>query len=68
MTETFTQQLSRYTAKIKRARPALKWSEARSEARAYLNGIKQVYPSVPAIMRKFRWQELLKLKTPEVEP
>ncbi len=55
---TYRERLSRATKRAKRINRRLTWQEAKEQAKAYLYDVLNLYPSTPAIMRQFRWNQV----------
>lgn len=55
---TYRERLNRATKRAKRINRHLTWQEAKEQAKAYLYDVLNIYPSTPAIMRQFRWNQV----------
>lgn len=58
---SYTERLKRKTKQIHAANPKLGWRDAKDRAKQYLHDLLNLYPSTPAIMRYYRYQQKLKV-------
>lgn len=58
---SYTERLKRKTKQIHAASPKLGWRDAKERARTYLHDLLNLYPSTPAIMKYYRYQQKLQV-------